>query len=266
MDTESITRDQDARVRNVVSKLCPEIKMPPVTCKEQDFLEQDAAIRGQNYVCLSFLNPGDAVASKEAYTVSKFLTAFCEDAKQVLQDAEKRASSETDRQVVKNLQERYAYVFDKDALLAEFEQYKSSYEEQILADYAEKTDNQACVYGIKIRGAHETLDEARARAQHLKTKDPNFNVYVCEMGCWCPWSPNPEGIREAEYGETQLNTLMKKYKENMALKDDMYEKRKDDLLNAIKEVPGIDACPDDTTTGYDAGVSASADEVFSSLD
>ncbi len=242
--------------------------MPPVSCKQQDFLDQDSAIRGQNYVCLSFLNPGDAIASKEAYTVSKFLSAFCKDARQVIEDVEARASDEAERQVLKNLRERYAYVFDDDDLLCEYENYKTSYEEQIIADYAERTDNQACVYGIKIRGAYETLPEARSRAQHLKAKDPNFNVYVCEMGCWCPWSPNPDEISDAEYGETQLNTLMKKYKENMALKDEMYEARKKEMLSANGEpgIEGIDAAGTSGETGYDTGVPASATEVFSALD
>lgn len=211
---------------------------------------------------MSFLNPGDAVVSKDAFAVSRFLGAFCEEAKRVMSDVESRAATEEDRVVLQNLKDRYAYVVDKDALAREYDQYKLAYEQQIQDDYARATDGQACVYGIKIRGAYETLAEARARANQLKTKDPCFDVYVGEMGCWCPWSPNPDDIADAEYGETQLNTLMKKYKENMALKDQVYEDRKSSLLT-VEEVGGTEASLE--STGYEPGVPATESEVLSAM-
>jgi hypothetical protein len=50
------------------------------------------------------------------------------------------------------------------------------------------------------------------------------------VGCWCPWSPNPEDLEDQEYAETQLNTLMKKYKENAQLKDNFFEQRKQEKI------------------------------------
>eukprot|EP00873_Tetraselmis_striata_P033705 jgi/Tetstr1/453969/TSEL_040888.t1 len=206
--------------------------MPPVSCKEQDYLEQDQPIRGQNYVCLSFLSPTDAVASRQAFEVSRFLGAFCAEASQVLKDAEARISSAEDRAVLSNLRERYAYVFDKELLKSEYDQYCATYAEQLKQDWAAESDNLANIHGIKIRGAYETLPEAQSRAQSVKRTDPNFSVYVCEMGCWVPWSPNPDDIADSEYSESQLNTLMKKYKENMALRDEYYEAHKSDMVKA----------------------------------
>lgn len=237
-----------------------ETEMPPVSCKEHDFLEQDQTIRGQNYVCLSFLSPSDAVASREAFAVSRFLSAFSTEANQVLEDAKARASSEEDKKVLENLRDRYSYVFDKDMLKSEYDQYCSTYSEQIQKDWSEENDNGACVYGIKIRGAYETLPEAQTRAQSLKRSDPNFSVYVCEMGCWVPWSPNPDEIKDAEYSETQLNTLMKKYKENMTLKDEYYEARKRELVKAAE----ADASSASETVAGGEGTSFSAEEGTSS--
>jgi hypothetical protein len=34
------------------------------------------------------------------------------------------------------------------------------------------------------------------------------------VGKWLPWDPSPSAIPDQEYAEDQLNTLMKKYKEN----------------------------------------------------
>jgi hypothetical protein len=224
---------EDARVSASGKKSWPrEKEMSPIPCKVRDFLEQDQPVRGQNYACLSFLSPTDAVSSREAFQVSKFLGAFCDEASQVLADAEKRASTEDDRRVLANLRERYAYVFDRTILKEEYDKYCATYAEQIKKDWSAQNDDAACVYGIKIRGAYETLAEAQSRAQQLKRSDPNFSVYVCEIGCWVPWSPSPDEIADAEYSETQLNTLMKRYKDNMALKDEYYEARKREMTDA----------------------------------
>ena len=44
----------------------------------QDFLEQDDAIRGQNYVCLSFISPEDVIRSKESYFVKEYMKEYTE--------------------------------------------------------------------------------------------------------------------------------------------------------------------------------------------
>ena len=38
---------------------------PVVYTKETDYLDEDKPIRGQNYVCLSFLSPEDVLANKD---------------------------------------------------------------------------------------------------------------------------------------------------------------------------------------------------------
>jgi hypothetical protein len=60
----------------------------------------------------------------------------------------------------------------------------------------------------------------------LKKIDNKFNIYIAQVGCWCPWSPNPECLENQEYSETQLNTLMKEYKKNMDNRDIVFENRK----------------------------------------
>lgn len=234
----------------------------PVTCGEKDYLEQDQAVRGQNYVCLSFLSPTDAVASREAFAVSRFLGAFAAEAGKLLDDAAERCNDEATRQVIRNLQDRYSYIVDKDAIAEEYERYCSTYSEQIKSDWAAKHGDGACVYGIKIRGAYETMAEAQSRAISLKKSDPNFSVYVCEVGCWVPWAPNPDDISDAEYSETQLNTMMKKYKENMALRDELYEKRKQELYE-IGSASASDA-PGGESFTPDQG-EASASDVLASI-
>ena len=38
-----------------------------VSCNEEDFLDQDSALRGQNYYCASFISPEDVIKQKELH-------------------------------------------------------------------------------------------------------------------------------------------------------------------------------------------------------
>jgi hypothetical protein len=233
--------------------------MPPISINVKDYLDQDQPIRGQNYVCMSFLSPNDAIASKDAFAVGKFLGAFSSEASKVFEEAEKRCSEE-DKTVINNLRERYAYIFDRATLAAEFDMYTNTYSKEITDDYDKASDNECSIRGIKIRGAYETIKEAQERAEKLKRQDPNFSVYVCEMGCWCPWSPSPDEIKDAEYSESQLNSLMKKYKENMALRDDLYESRKREFLASGKKDASVEEIAANEADGFSPSVGSQDEE------
>jgi uncharacterized protein (UPF0210 family) len=81
-----------------------------------------------------------------------------------------------------------------------------------------------------VRGVFDTIEEAKNRSEFIKKIDNKFNIYIAQMGCWCPWSPNPDCLENQEYAETQLNTLMKEYKRNMTDKDVIFENRKASLF------------------------------------
>jgi hypothetical protein len=88
--------------------------------------------------------------------------------------------------------------------------------------------------GIKVRGVFDTMEEAKNRSEFLKRTDDKFNIYIAQVGCWCPWSPDPNDLQNQEYAETQLNTLMKQYKQNMQNKDEIFENRKNELIDKSK--------------------------------
>jgi hypothetical protein len=82
------------------------------------------------------------------------------------------------------------------------------------------------VQGIKVRGVFDTYAEAEHRCKTLQKIDPSFNVYVGQVGFWLPWDPEPSDIANQEYADEQLNTLMKKYKENEQKRDELYNENK----------------------------------------
>lgn len=91
------------------------------------------------------------------------------------------------------------------------------------------------IYGLKIRGVFGTRKEAEDHAKELQDIDPDFHVFVGEVGKWLPWDPSasPDGLDSIDdhvYKEKQLNDLMKEYKNNMKKAKQMEEERKRDML------------------------------------
>lgn len=197
-----------------------------VSVKEEDFLDEDPPLRGQNYVCLSFISPEEVIKRKDVYLFEKFVEHFSSELNDFFDGVSKKYPEEIDR--IKSIQSRYDFLFNPKTLQDELSFFINSHPEHE-KQYFEQNNFQTCVRGIKVRGVFDTMREAEIRSQVLKKIDNKFNVYVAQVGCWCPWSPNPDDIANQEYAETVLNTLMKNYKSNQAEKDYFYEERKKEL-------------------------------------
>ena len=198
-----------------------------VSVREVDYLDQDPPLRGQNYVCLSFVSPEDVIKKKEVYFFEEFMKSFSADMTEWFSNMSQKYPDDAD--ALRVIKERYSYVFDRDALVDEYMFFVNTNSAQLEDDYFKQNDFHTSIRGIKVRGVFDSLREAEIRAQVLKKIDDKFNVYVAQVGCWCPWSPNPDDIADQEYAETHLNTMMKKYKENQEKRDQFYMERKRDL-------------------------------------
>lgn len=156
---------------------------------EEDFLEVDQKIPAQNYTCLSFVTP-KCLPEKKVFFINAFL-----------------------KTLAKN------YDLDENSIQEKFKDFLYINEEKLESEFYEKNDFQTTISGLKVRGTYDTLKEAQVRAKVLQRRDPNFNVFVAPVGYWLPWDPNPHKIENQEYAEKELNTLVKKYKENQASKE-----------------------------------------------
>jgi hypothetical protein len=136
---------------------------------------------------------------------------------------------------IRMLRERHAYLFDDRAIQDEFRQYVSHGAEELDADFrAAHGAFKTSVRGFKIRGSYDTVEQAQKRAETLRKADKDrYNVFVAEVGCWCPWNPSVEHVETSEFAETQLNTLVKKYNESLDARDELYAERKDTLIKAM---------------------------------
>ena len=93
----------------------------------------------------------------------------------------------------------------------------------------QKTDK----FGIKIRGAFATRDEAANHAKRLQKEDSTFDIYVVDLYKWLLIPPDPTKIEDVHYTNDKLEEIMVGYRENQAQAAKMFEERKRDMM-AVK--------------------------------
>ncbi len=198
----------------------------------EDFLEADPQIRGQNFVCLSFVSPEKVIKNKEVFKVTKFLEFLFKDSNSV---DEKGNVIPSPAQIAREKMLKDSSSITYEAVSEMFEDWKYTRDEDLEASFAEKNDFHTTTRGLKVRGVYETEREAKVRAQVLQRRDPSFHVFVGQVGYWLPWDPSADGVSEQEYTEGALNELVKKYKENLQQRDDHYEEVKREKLERIRK-------------------------------
>lgn len=199
---------------------------------KEDYLSVDQPIPGQNYVCLSFVSPEKNILQKQLYEFYKFNLKLINDDK---------------------LLEQFKLNTNLDNFKDLYENYIVGNKDVIDKEYNEMTDFQTSVRGVKVRGTYESEKEAKVRAEVLRRRCPNDNVFIGQVGYWLPWDPNPLDIKNLEYQETELNILMKKYNENMEHREHMFEEEKrTQIEKARKEnVNSLDDTSDEISNNDD---------------
>ena len=228
----------------------------------QVYLEADDEIRGQKYICLSFLSPEKVLAKKEIFFFSKFLEFYAmeykvtatesflmgklKDIQSVLSDVELNLENGTTdkKTLVEQVSKARATLasttaadleahvkanlsdFKTNTLQESYERYMLLHKTRLEDEFHKAGHFQTSIRGLKCRGVYGSYEQATARAQQLHKKDPYFNVYVAEMGAWLPWDPEPEEVPEQQYSNDQLNKLMGSYRENAAKRDAFFEEEK----------------------------------------
>jgi len=208
-----------------------------VSTKDFDYLDEDKPIRGQNYVLLSFLSPEDVLVNKEAFYFTRFLNQFGKDMTTLFDGL--RAKFPESKDMIDTVHNNHKYLSDPIEMNEQYKFFKSVNSSEIEADFHRDNNFQTSIRGIKVRGTFDTIDEAKSRSEFLKKIDNKFDIFIGQVGCWCPWSPNPNDLQNQEFGETQLNTLMKKYKENMDNKDEVFEERKQTAMKANSDTVDV---------------------------
>jgi len=81
-------------------------------------------------------------------------------------------------------------------------------------------------FGIKIRGAFATRDEAGNHAKRLQKEDGTFDIYVVDLYKWLLIPPDSDKIEDVHYSNEKLEEIMSGYKENQSQAARMFSERK----------------------------------------
>jgi hypothetical protein len=270
--------------------------------QEEDFLSEDPEISSQKVVLLSFLSPEKILASKDLFFFQKFLADYelqwktskleawmAEQLQAVntrlegiagkLQDLSGALVGEVrdsflrvDKFVEdfqghcrKNLRE-----LGEQKLKTEFEDFMFKNGTALEDEFHAQNNFTTTIRGIKVRGVFASDVEASARAKKLQRSDPNFNIYMGSVGKWMAWEPDASKVGEQEYANDQLNTLMKKYRENEDARDSFYTEQKARRIGTARTKDAGDESVSSSTVGaavaessaggaYDAMFSGPAD-------
>jgi len=239
--------------------------------EREDFLTEDAPISGQNFCLLSFLSPENVLNNKNLFMFSAFLENFeystrVKSYEQFLMNTVKSVNDalnkEADAAELKDLsgvaQSIRAARVSVDTTMSNFQKYldeakselkesklKEMYDEFLYANrqaledkFYEMNEFRTTVRGLKIRGTYSSKEEAVTRSKKLQRLDPTHNIFVGEVGKWLPWDPEPSQVAEQEYAEEELNTLMKKYKENEEAKE-VFEREKRTKMMGVSKKPVV---------------------------
>jgi hypothetical protein len=245
-------------------------RMSNTSAAREDFLEEDQEIPGQKFVLLSFLSPEKVLASKDVFFFTEFvkdyeiqyktkkLEAFLVDTVKGINDTLEKEAVAFEKQdlsgaavlcrssqlkiesvvadlegyVRKNLKEVTSVKISTD-----YDDYLFKNRSKLEEEFYAKNEFRTTVRGMKVRGTYSSQQEAIARSKKLQRNDAIHNIFVGEVGKWLAWDPDPNSVNEQEYAEDQLNTLMKKYKENEESRQEFYnEQRKKGVKTAGRGV------------------------------
>ena len=196
---------------------------------KEDFLSVDPPIPGQKFVCLSFVSPEKVLEDKHLYYMwhyERHLQSKIEELNGKLKEA--LNSEETGVEI--NKTEPCSFKQFKEMFL----DFEYAQHNKIDEAFYELNDFTTTVRGLKVRGVYDTQKEADFRAKQLRSRDPSHHVFRGQVGAWLPCDPSPDDIADQEYAEDELNSLMKKKKENEINKNLHWEEEKRQKMEAIQ--------------------------------
>jgi hypothetical protein len=116
-------------------------------------------------------------------------------------------------------------------------------------EFFARNEFRTSIRGLKVRGVTGTHGEAVAMSKKLQRSDTIHNIFLGEVGKWLPWDPKPHQVQEQEYAEDQLNTLMKRYKDNEDARDKFVTEQRQELSKGAKKGPVISASDGNPISG-----------------
>jgi hypothetical protein len=258
----------------------------------EDYLMEDVELPSQKVVLLSFLSPEKILANKDIFMFKKFLVDYefqwktvkleqwmaeqCRSLNARLEALAGNSETKTKEEVVSEVKDCLlrpdlfvegfqAYVKENmkemkvQKLQEAYDDFLFSNSSKLEEEFFALNEFRTTMRGIKVRGVFATEAEASIRAKRLQKSDPSFNIYLGSVGKWMAWEPDPNKVGESEYANDELNSLMKKYRENEEARDQFYSEQKKEKVKGSVVSATPSAATSESTGQYDGMFSGPAD-------
>ena len=127
----------------------------------------------------------------------------------------------------------------KTAIKEAYDDFMFKNQTKLEEEFFTKNEFRTSIRGLKVRGVTGTHGEAVAMSKKLQRSDTIHNIFLGEVGKWLPWDPKPHQVADQEYAEDQLNTLMKRYKDNEEARDKFVSEQRQELSKGARKGPVI---------------------------
>ena len=188
--------------------------------QKKDYLRVDNDVPGQRYFCVSFVEPTDDVfIEKEHFLFCKFMDLIQEKKESFLELYQDKNTEKIDMNVLKK----------------DYQDWRTTKYNEWSKEFDENNNNRNSMRGFKVRGSYNTLEEAKERAEELRTEDPNFHVFVGSVGFWIPFNPVNFDNIESVYQEEMLNEIVKENLQQKKKINKAFEERKLGMVEKAKK-------------------------------
>jgi hypothetical protein len=208
-----------------------------------DLLDEDDALAGQKFACMSFVSPEKILKKREVYLFDQFVQQW---------DMTKSMSKFSDfvnfisykynlklESVIEDFNEfvkEEEVKIKADSVLDDYKTFLDKHEDRLTQVFQRENAFQTSTRGLKIRGVYGTQDEAEIRCKKLRELDPNHDIYVGPVGMWIPWDPDAYKTGRVEFMEEELNQLhQEKVKNETKAKEEFDRRVKETKRKAIEE-------------------------------
>jgi hypothetical protein len=213
--------------------------------KYVDLLDEDPAIAGQKFVCLSFISPESVLKKREHYLYEKFVQQWdLSKSMEKFNEFLNFMSFKYTLDVQKTMDDYQEFVKEEETKLkADAEVVENDYktfldknEERLNQEFNKKHQFQTSVRGVKIRGVFSTQEESESHCKKLRERDPAHDIYVGQVGVWMPFEPDAYRTGRVEFLEPELNRLhQEKAANELKAKEAFDERIKQAKRKAIEE-------------------------------
>jgi len=200
--------------------------------KYVDLCDEDQAIAGQKFACMSFVSPEKILQKREVYIFNQFVKnwEFSKSMEKYFQFSQ-FISMKYNISVDALLSDFNDFVKEESDILKksgiddDYKNFLDKQEDKLNEQFNREHAFQTSVRGLKIRGVFGNQEEAEEKCKRLRESDPNHDIYVGPVGVWIPWDPDAYKTGRVEHMEDELNALHSEKMKNEELAKKEFEER-----------------------------------------